>query len=361
MDKIMPVFASNAVTVAFASDENFVPYMSVMICSIVDHSSLSRNYDIIILHRNISSSSQQLLSTIIADRPNFSIRFLDVSASIDSFQLYTGGKSSFTVDCYLRLLIPGLLSEHYHKVLYLDGDMVAMTDIAALYDEDVTGYLLGSTRDLIGLSLYYDPGEQLRRYRDKVLKLKKPDDYFVDGMLLLNLDEFRKAITTRELLQLASSRNWLQHDQDVLNVLCDGGKARLLDESWQVLNCPHDPSFLPPELYGQYLAAYHAPKIIHFGGELKPWRGYQNIYPEEFWKAAAHSPFYLEIIQRAFQDARSQGSHLTANELYHEVEVRSYQGIVGLKVLLRFILGWFTFKLHKAGLIKKIQIPQHND
>ncbi len=55
---------------------------------------------------------------------------------------------------------------------------------------NLEGFLLASSRDMCGLASYYDPMDNVRkRYRDKVLK--RPDDYFIDGMLVLNLDAFR--------------------------------------------------------------------------------------------------------------------------------------------------------------------------
>ncbi len=49
-------------------------------------------------------------------------------------------------ETYYRLLAPSLLLTS-NKAIYLDSDLVVNTDIAELYDIDVTGYLVEHTRD----------------------------------------------------------------------------------------------------------------------------------------------------------------------------------------------------------------------
>ena len=74
------------VVIVFACSENFVPYLSVAIQSIVDNASASRRYDIIVLTRNISPTSMITL-TRQTKADNVGIGFLDVDAALGDIEL----------------------------------------------------------------------------------------------------------------------------------------------------------------------------------------------------------------------------------------------------------------------------------
>ena len=50
------------VVVVFACSENFVPYLSVAVQSIIENASLTRRYDIVVLTRDISPASMITLT-----------------------------------------------------------------------------------------------------------------------------------------------------------------------------------------------------------------------------------------------------------------------------------------------------------
>lgn len=299
-----PAFPDCPEAIVFSANDYYCPYLSVMLYSVLDHASPSRKYDIVILHRDISPANQNQLRSMGAGRDNISIRFLNVAALIENYSLYTGGKQEFTVNTYLRFLIPDVLALSYHKALYLDSDMLALTDVGELLNTNLEGFLLASSRDMDGLASYYDPMDNARkRYRDKVLKLTRPDDYFIAGMLVLNLDAFRAEYPSHKLLEIAASRDWLQHDQDVLNLICDGGRAKLLDAAWDVM-MPYKPEVLPPTYRAELEESLKVPKILHFGGNEKPWRNTESPWMDQFWDTAIKTPYYKEMVYRIL-DSRS--------------------------------------------------------
>ena len=152
------------------------------------------------MHRDISPATQRRLQLLIANHPNFSLRFIDISPYYQKFRsLFLRGH--FTIETWFRLLLPELLP-HYHKVLYLDADLVTETDLAELYATDLKGYLLAACHDADTAGLYNERGSDKKFYMDHILKLKHPYDYFQAGVILFNLDEFRRQFTTSELLTL---------------------------------------------------------------------------------------------------------------------------------------------------------------
>lgn len=340
--KVAPVFDCDS-AIVFSANEYFCPYMTVMIQSVIDHASEQNNYDILILNRDITKETQNIIASLAAGQENISIRFVDVRPYVSEYDFFIGGKDDFTAEAYFRLLIPYVLDDSYHKALYLDGDMLAVTDIYPLVQVDIEHYLLASTRDYNGLAVYYDHDEKKRRkYRDDILKLSAPDDYFISGMLLLNLNLFREKYSMQSLLKFATSRDWLQHDQDVLNVLCDGGLALLLDEAWDVM-MPYKPELLPDYIRKKMEDAFQNPKIIHYGGFEKPWKNNLHYRTRDFWETAIRTPFYYRIIDRTLERCSQYGP-----ENIKDTALDSFsEGKIGFKYILQYIMAWIQYKCRR--------------
>jgi lipopolysaccharide biosynthesis glycosyltransferase len=101
-----------------------------------------------------------------------------------------------------------------------------------------------------------------------LLSLKKPDEYFCGALTVFNIEAFRQTISTEKLFELAASREWQVHDQDVLNVVAEG-KTLLLPFHWNNFNNLSWAKYLPDNLKAEYDDAKENPKVLHF----KPWGG----------------------------------------------------------------------------------------
>ena len=296
-----PAFKANNIAIALASNEYFVPYMATTIQSIVANSAKDYNYDILILTSDISAKDKIEIKSQYKDRANISIRYIDPSVLIGDYALYTRGH--FSVETYYRLVLPELLL-NYDKILYLDSDLVAETDVAQLYEEDIEGYLVAASHDPDTAGLYngFEPGR--KKYSEEVLKLKEPYLYFQAGVLLLNLKEFRKAFSTEEILKFTASREWQLLDQDILNKLCEG-RVKYIDMAWNVMTdykgirVKQIIAMAPKWLNDLYMDARKAPKIIHYAGPQKPWDMPDMDMGHEFWRYARETSYYEEILVRS--------------------------------------------------------------
>ena len=313
--EIKPAFQKNNIAVVLASSNYFVPYLSVTLTSLIRNSSESNNYDILILTKNISRENRKLLQKLVLLRKNFSVRFIDPSRKIEHFSPYLHGHYG-SIETYYRLILGELLPD-YRKILYLDSDMVVSADVAEVFKEDVSGYLLAACHDADTAGLYNGWELWRRKYSDEVLKLKEPYKYFQGGIILFNLDEFRNTYSVKDILNFASKEKWLLQDQDVLNKLCEG-RVRYIDMSWNVmvdynrLRIKEIIAIAPQWLNRMYMEARKNPRIIHYAGPQKPW-----LYPEmdfgmEFWKYARETPFYEVMLRRMGQE--SARSSMLAHE-----------------------------------------------
>ena len=304
----LPAFSKQNNAIVFSANEFYAPYLATALQSVIVNSSPQQNYDCLIMHRDISPATQRRLQLLIANHPNFSLRFIDISPYYQKFRsLFLRGH--FTIETWFRLLLPELLP-HYHKVLYLDADLVAETDLAELYATDLKGYLLAACHDADTAGLYNERGSDKKFYMDHILKLKHPYDYFQAGVILFNLDEFRRQFTTSELLAKASAYDWQLLDQDVLNFFAEG-KVKFVDMAWNVMynwrgtRIDEIIALAPKRLQDAYLKSYAHPKIIHYAGPDKPWHDPAVDLADRFWHYCRQTNFYEIALQEMVKHSRT--------------------------------------------------------
>jgi lipopolysaccharide biosynthesis glycosyltransferase len=321
------------IPIVFSANDYYVPYTAVAIRSIMGHANKENYYHFYILHKGISDEFILLLHKQVSRQPNCFLDFINVSNYISNYALFLSRQ--ITIETYFRLLIPYILIE-YNKVIYLDGDILCRIDISDLYSIELNGNLLAAVRDM-GVSWYYSPNhsEYMSKIYHVLLHLKKPDDYFNAGMIILNADLFRKTFTLKFLFEFAASREFQAHDQDILNILCEE-KAFLLPFAWNFMMTP-DSTYLPQCLKNQYIDAGNNPKIIHF----KPWNhgNYSPYLPfsEYFWKHASQTPFY-DIIVFRMKEQKILASHSIQEQMFLNITKRR----CGPRFILKCFIVWFV-------------------
>ncbi len=297
--ELKPAFQNNNIALALAADDNYVPYLATVLTSIRENASSENNYDILVMHKNISPSNQERIRRLFSGRENFSVRFVDFVRYKRRFEkLFTRGH--FTVETWFRLLLPEIMKD-YEKVLYLDSDLVVNADVAELYNTDVHDYLLTACHDADTAGLY-NRHEDTQEYIRNALGMEEPYNYFQAGVILLNLEKFRSEHPTDEMLRVAAARKWKLLDQDVLNKLAQG-QVKFVGMEWNVMfdwkfeRITENISYAPKYLYDDYMEARKAPKIVHYAGPDKPWDKPSSDLAYYFWKYARLNECYEQIIQ----------------------------------------------------------------
>jgi lipopolysaccharide biosynthesis glycosyltransferase len=325
------------IPIVFSANNYYIPYASVAMRSIMEHSSKDNDYRFYILHKDISDEFAQLVREQVSWFSNCSVDFINVSNYISDYTFFISRHIS--VETYFRLLIPYIFTD-YNKVIYLDGDTFCFVDISELYKIELNDNLSSAVRD-VGVSWYYSQNHS--EYNQKIYQVllhqKKPEDYFNAGMTVLNTDLFRKTFTQKYLFEFAASHEFQIHDQDVLNVLCEG-KVHLLPFSWNFMRTS-DSVYLPDHLKKQYLEAENNPKLIHF----KPWNhgNYSPYLPfsEFFWKSAAKTPFYDLIISRMKEKGQLL-SHSIKEQIFLNIKNRNDCGI---RFIIKCFIIWFLSRI----------------
>ena len=161
---------------------------------------------------------------------------------------------------WLRVFLPELLPE-VERVLYLDSDTLAMSDLRPLWDTALDDAYVAAVENV------WEPWNADHPAR---LGLER---YFNSGVLLLDLERMRADGCTAALLETATSGRVLWPDQDALNLVLGQGRVEL-HPRWNVMNSviafPHAADVFGAERVEE---ARRAPGIRHFEGPSlnKPW------------------------------------------------------------------------------------------
>ena len=286
----------NNVPIVFAANNAFVGPLGVALKSLIDHISERAFYDIVVLESDITASNKQRLRGMLT-KPNLQLRFVNVLPLLDGYTLVA--HVHISKETFFRFVIQEIMPD-YEKTLYLDCDIVVESDVADLYDTDVTGYLLAAAHDIDFASQINGYNKKMSHYAKQILKMQDPYQYFQAGVLLFNLIEMRKEHSLDEWLTLASD-DYKYSDQDVLNRYCQG-RVKYFGQEWNFLfdndftRVNHVLCFAPKELMDEYKQVQCNPKIIHYAGFAKPWLYLPADRSDNFWSVARATPFYEELL-----------------------------------------------------------------
>ena len=243
------------IPIFFAVDDGYIPFLAVSIQSLVDNSSKENNYVIKILYTNISKENRDKISKY--EKENVNIEFVDLNEYVEEIKEKLFTRDYYSKTTYYRLFIPTLYPQ-YNKILYLDSDIVLLSDVADLYNEDLGDNLVGGAPDDVIQTI-----EVFRNYAEKVVGVADYKNYFNAGILLMNLDQLRKFNFQEKLIySLGQIKFSVAQDQDYLNRLCKG-RVKIINKAWNRM--PVAVAQGEPEAKGENL------KLIHYNLAVKPW------------------------------------------------------------------------------------------
>ena len=317
MNPITPVFEKNNIAICFSTDNNFVPYLAVVMQSLVHNISQFNNYDIVILEENLTDFHKK--DFFKYSRENVSIRFINMTSYMESYKdvwyIHNWGKKWHSLSVYYRFFIPEIFKE-YQKVVFLDGDIIINIDIAELYNVDLKENLVGAVQDFARNI----KNDAIAEYSEKVLDVDRKK-YFNAGVLVFNLKKLTKIKFLDNCIKTLQEigRPKLQ-DQDILNIVLKDQVLYLNNAYnclfWSILHGRSNAKeLLDSELYSLWEEMAKNPKIFHYAGSRKPWSEPNLEYATYFWSYARQTPFYEEILGRMidFKISQRQNQNIFQN------------------------------------------------
>lgn len=246
--------------IVMACDEAYAMPLATTLRSMVESNRSGRQLEIFVLTSRFSTGKKQ---KVLHSLPpgSASVRWIPVElASFENFST----QPYISTMTYARLLLPYVFPDSVSKILYIDADLLVLSDLMPLWEIDLEGAVLGAVVDTFSEA----HSRRLRLGDRKSLKLEIDGstgvcDYFNAGVLLVDLQRWRQErISERALQYMVEHPQALLSDQDALNAVCvDGWKT--LDVRWNLQD--HD-----LDGYAR-MRPQQRPSIIHFAGRQKPW------------------------------------------------------------------------------------------
>lgn len=301
MNKEIPVFISG--------DENYAPYMAVLIASACYNTDSFLKFYVI--GDPVQRFTQQQILSMKKKFCNFDIEFLNINMRniFSSFREASSFASApyWSNTTYARILIPELKTD-INKAINLDSDVIICGDLQTMYDIDMEGFALAGVPDNYMINQCFPARGNYLGFSK--MHLKK---YFNAGVLIFDCQKWRENHISEKILKLQDKyrEKIVYVEQDLLNKYFDndykiiGSEFNLMNSSVStIIECPERLNGLP---YSKWDCI-----VRHFEGPMKPWLYDERIYPDyqckthsfdEYWFYAAMTPFY-QGLKMMFQNKR---------------------------------------------------------
>ena len=256
-------------------DNNYSPYMAVLIASICKNT--NKQLDFYVLGKGITDENKILIEDMKKSFSNFDINYKTIDITKD-FNISYLVSPRMTSSTYIRMLLPELYPE-IDKMLIMDVDIISLKDISLLWEQDIDGYTFAATLDE-PLDAYYI----FKKNMDVNIDCK----YANCGVMLIDCKKWRKDKITNKCLEIEKIyRDKLNcSDQDVINKIF-AGNFKQLDSKFN-------------SLLGNEKEIVNR----HFCYLRKPWLSKYNIEGDliknfdDWWEYAKMTPFYSYLLKQ---------------------------------------------------------------
>jgi len=276
--------------IAFCTDTNYIMPTGVAMISICENNKEEITFHLVITDEGtaldeVDDKVKPLKEIANQYQKKAEIYRMD-AAKISSFVCSGAGYISTTA--FARIFLPDLLPISINKVLYLDCDLVCDGNIRDLWSIELSENTpIGAVVDCNYASVSCKTISQIPR--------EKP--YFNSGVLLMNLDCWRRNNYVQLAISTAIEKKFPLLDQDLLNHLFYSSiKILPVRYNLQLVTLLDgiDNCILSPEYYDEIKAACENPEIIHYLSANKPWND-EYCPKREIWEKYKQKSIWKDI------------------------------------------------------------------
>lgn len=259
-----------------------------------------RSANLIILDGGITQASKRkILQTIATERLHV------YWVNPQSARLAAIGQKNadlrYPMAAYYRLLLPEILPETIKKVIYLDSDLIVLSDVGDLWDMELGNNHFLAVQEPDGpylIESLRSNNPELRNLDLTTFGITPEHKHCNSGVMVINLQLWRRDKVIDKTLDFVESYMPKFADQEAINIVL-AGKWKSLDPRWNVTPAfykeqPNSP--YTPEVVSRVLSD---PFILHFAGIAKPWVVGQTARPHPraklFYEYAARTPWGWSI------------------------------------------------------------------
>lgn len=274
---------NSIINIVVATDDNYAQHAAVTLMSAYEMCNKEYSINSYILDIGISEDKKQKIRDSLS-RYNGEVFFIEVDK--ERFQgCYISNHYNSSV--YYRLDLANILSDSIVKCLYVDCDVLFFDDVAKLWEINLQGHPIAAVEDL-GLTL------SKKSRKEKKINIGLKDDmlYFNSGVVLMDLEQWRENKYSEKCLSEVFSKNYISHDQDILNKVFLNNWMQL-DFRW---NVTPPITYLYPKVLTRscyrkrVILARENPGILHYAGRYKAW---------EFIKVENFNKCYYDLLAKS--------------------------------------------------------------
>lgn len=257
--------------VAFCIDKNYYIFVLIILKSIFINNKSNSKYKIYILENELSKI-QKLHMEIYVKLKGHEVVFLHVDTSVidGGKDLYKNFKSHIKYISRIgmsRFLLADLLPD-LNKIIYLDSDLLVQADLKELWDIDLGDNYAAMACQYLSTNRF--------------MYTLKFDNYFNIGVMLINLDLFRRDNIKEKIRDFLQKNETTYPDQDAANLVMKG-RIKELSYLWNFWIYRIDSYISPKE--------FKEAKIIHYPAH-KPWN---NMFDGDY-----HRSLFLKLWGKSY-------------------------------------------------------------
>lgn len=266
------------ISLVMVSDNNLVIMLAALLRSIVNNHHSDEDVNIYIINDGISRRNVKRLEAIVSN-DKLSLIFKKISDVIPNSYHVPFDNSIFPLNTYVRLFLFHFLPSDVEKAIYMDVDMVVLSDISKLWQTDLQNYPLAAVMDQI--EVVSEPDHGIRNYQS--FGLNPQTKYFNSGLLVFNLNHWRDGRYTKKIIQIIEENKTFAKypDQYGLNVALANNWLEL-DEKWnhfanrKIKDCPFLIHFISVKpIYAGYTFDSECRNIFYGYLHATPWEGHK--------------------------------------------------------------------------------------
>lgn len=280
----------DVVYVCLSTNDKWAPFAAATIASILSNTKSKVHF--FVLYTELSQENIDIINALLekslnktsAETPKNSNASIDyISVNDGQLQNFNSNIPYITNDTFSKILFPNIKND-IERVIYTDVDVVFKGDVAELFNEDLSGHVIGAVE---GIS-HSDGKDNIR------LNIDKNHKYFQAGLLLIDCKKWREEKITSACFRILRGNQKLRYgDQDLLNIVFSDNNYKKLHQKYCVIpfQLAETQSFSEDSR-----EALRKPFIIHYAGGNKPWIT-SGPLENDFWRYAAMTDFFPDIIK----------------------------------------------------------------
>ena len=241
----------NSLNAFFASSKTYLQHFTVALTSLLENNK-DLTFNIFLIHDELSTDEFNHVIGFFKNRYHTEITLIDVK-HIDFSKFKTAGH--YPKYTYFRLFLADIAPDDVKTALFMDVDLIVSGSVKELAEIDLTDKYIYTVREA-----------SVDDNVERLVKLGFPvTNYFNAGVMLVNLDLWRKEKLSEKFIHIASeymdNLDWV--DQDILNIAFAG--------KWNELPRKYNAVHLIKKLAD-------TPVIVHYASYSKPWY-YLDTHP----------------------------------------------------------------------------------